>query len=164
VLRLLILQTDALTAAIASLEDRIMAIARDHAVMRRLTTIPGVGGLTAHAVVTAVGDGRQFSSARDFAAWCGLTPRQHASAGKQHSRGISRQGDDSLRKLFALGASNLMRHARSRSDRATEWQRGILARRPVKVAVLAQAAKNARVAWALLVSGETYRRATPAAA
>lgn len=164
VLRLLIQQTDALTAAIATLEDRIMAIARDHAVMRRLTTIPGIGGLTAHAVVTAVGDGRQFGSARDFAAWCGLTPRQHASAGKQYSRGISRQGDDSLRRLFALGASNLMRHARSRSDRATEWQRGILARRPVKVAVLAQAAKNARIAWALLVSGETYRTATPTAA
>jgi transposase len=153
-----------LAARVATLEDRIMVIARDHAVMRRLTTIPGIGGLTAHAVVTAVGDGGQFSSARDFAAWCGLTPRQHASAGKQYSRGISRQGDDSLRKLFALGASNLMRHARSRSDRATEWQRGILARRPVKVAVLAQAAKNARVAWALLMSGETYRRATPAAA
>jgi transposase len=164
VLWLLIQQIDALTAAIASLEDRIMAIARDNPVMRRLATIPGIGGLTAHAVVTAIGDGRQFGSARDFAAWCGLTPRQHASAGKQRGSGISRQGDGGLRKLFALGASNLMRHARSRSDRATEWQRGILARRPVKVAVLAQAAKNARLAWALLVSGETYRRAAPAAA
>ena len=131
--------------------------------MRRLATIPGIGGLTAHAVVTAIGDGRQFSSARDFAAWCGLTPRQHASAGKQHAE-ASHARAIRLRKLFALGASNLMRHARSRSDRATEWQRGILARRPVKVAVLAQAAKNARVAWALLVSGETYRRAMPAAA
>ena len=163
VLHLLIQQIETLTAAIEALEARIVAIARDDTVMRRLATIPGIGALTAHAVVSAVGDGRQFSSARDFAAWCGLTPRQHATAGKQQNRGISRQGDDSLRKLFALGASNLMRHARSRTDRATEWQRGILARRPVKVAVLAQAAKNARIAWALLVSGETYRRATPAA-
>ena len=161
VLRLLIQQIDALSTAIANLQDRIMAVARDNPVMRRLTTIPGIGGLTAHAVVTAIGDGRQFRSARDFAAWCGLTPRQHATAGRQHSKGISRQGDDSLRKLFALGASNLMRHARTRSDRATAWQRGILARRPIKIAVLAQAARNARIAWALLISGETYRHATP---
>lgn len=164
VLRLLIQQIDRLDAAITTLEARIRATARDNPVMRRLGTIPGVGSLTAHAVVSAIGDGRQFRSARDFAAWCGLTPRQHASAGKQHSRGISRQGDHGLRKLFVLGASNLMRHARTRSDRATAWQRGILARRPVKVAVLAQAAKNARIAWAVLVSGETFRATTPAAA
>ena len=112
-LRLLIQQTDALSAAIATLQDRIMAIARDHPVMRRLTTIPGVGGLTAHAIVSAVGDGRQFRTARDFAAWCGLTPREHASAGKRRDKGISRQGDIRLRKLFALGASTVMRYARA---------------------------------------------------
>ena len=82
------------------------------------------------------------SSARDFAAWCGLT-RTPARLGRQDSArpASRRQGDHSLRKLFALGASNLMRHARSQR-RATAWQRGILARRPVKVAVLAQAAKD----------------------
>jgi transposase len=67
-------------------------------------------------------------------------------------------GDIRLRKLLALGASTVMRYARSHADRATAWQRGILARRPVKIAVLAQAAKTARIAWAMLVSGETYRR------
>jgi transposase len=159
----LIQQIDSLHTAIAALEDQIMAEARQHPVMRRLAGIPGIGGLTAHAIVTAIGDGRQFGSARDFAAWCGLTPQEHASAGKRHDRGISRQGEIRLRKLLALGASTLMRSARSRTDRATAWQRGILARRPVKVAVLAQAAKNARIAWALLVSGETYRTAAPAA-
>lgn len=164
VLRVLLQQIDALSAAIATLGDRIMAIARANPVMRRLTTIPGIGALTAHAVVSAIGDGRQFRSARDFAAWCGLTPQQHASAGKQHDRGISRQGDKSLRKLFVLGASTLMRHVRTRLDRASAWQRGILSRRPVKVAVLAQAAKNARMAWAVLVSGEAFRRVMPAAA
>lgn len=159
----LIQQIDSLHTAIAALEDQIMAEARQHPVMRRLAGIPGIGGLTAHAIVTAIGDGRQFGSARDFAAWCGLTPQEHASAGKRHDRGISRQGEIRLRKLLALGASTIMRSARSRTDRATAWQRGILARRPVKVAVLAQAAKNARIAWALLVSGETYRTAAPAA-
>jgi transposase len=68
-----------------------------------------------------------------------------------------------LRKLFALGASTIMRYARAHGDRATAWQRGILARRPVKVAVLAQAAKTARIAWAMLISGETYRKPTHAA-
>jgi transposase len=69
-----------------------------------------------------------------------------------------------LRKLLALGASTIMRHARSAPDRASQWQPGILARRPVKVAVIAQAAKNARIAWAMLQSGESYRQPARAAA
>lgn len=161
-LHTLVRQIEALHAAIAALEERIMARAREHPVMRRLAGIPGIGGLTAHAIVAAVGDGRRFRSARDFAAWAGLTPRQYASAGKRRDQGISRQGDIRLRKLLALGASMIMRNARSRADRATLWQRGILARRPVKVAVLAQAAKTARIAWAVLVSGKPYQ--APAAA
>ncbi|MGZ8995664.1 MAG: IS110 family RNA-guided transposase [Rhodospirillales bacterium] len=156
-LRTLVQQIEALRAAIAALEEQIMAQAREHPVMRRLVGIPGVGGITAHAIVAAIGDGRQFRSARDFAAWAGLTPRQHCSAGKRRDRGISRQGDGRLRKLLALGASTIMRNARSRADRATLWQRGILARRPIKVAVLAQAAKTARIAWAVLVWGQPYQ-------
>jgi transposase len=132
--------------------------------MRLLATIPGVGALTAHAIVAAVGSGRQFTSARDFAAWVGLTPRQHSSGGRQRSGGISRRGDKRLRTLFALGASTLMRNARTRSDRATTWQRALLARRPMKVAVIAQAAKTARIAWAILTSGEPYRAPKAAAA
>jgi transposase len=161
-LRPLIRQIGLLAAEIIALEERIVAAARQEPMMRLLASIPGVGPITAHAVVTAIGDGKQFRSARDFAAWCGLTPQEHSSAGKRRQKGISRQGERRLRKLFALGASTIMRGARSRSERATAWQRGILARRPMKVAVLAQAAKTARIAWAMLVSGETYRR--PAAA
>jgi transposase len=163
-LRRLIQQIDGLHAQIAALEAEIMKVAQSHPTMRRLATIPGIGGLTAHAIVTAAGDGQQFATARDFSAWCGLTPREHSSAGKRRERGISRQGDMRLRKLLALGASTIMRNARSRADRATQWQRGILARRPVKVAVLAQAAKTARIAWAMLVSGEVYRKPAPATA
>jgi transposase len=157
VLRLLLEQIDHLAAAIRQLEDRIVTAAKADPTMRRLATIPGVGAIVAHAIVAAAGDGRQFRSARDFAAWAGLTPRAHSSAGKRRDQGISRQGDRRLRKLFALGASTLMRSVRARSDRATAWQRGILARRPVKVAVLAQAAKTARIAWAVLTSGKVYR-------
>ena len=163
-LRALLQQIEGLRTAIAALEAQIVAAAREDPAMRRLATIPGVGPITAHAIVAAIGDGRQFGSARDFAAWAGLTPRQHASAGKRRDQGISRQGDIRLRKLLALGASTIMRAARSRSDRASAWQRGILARRPVKVAVLAQAAKTARIAWAILVSGQTWqpRQTAPA--
>jgi transposase len=162
-LRLLVRQIAALEEAIAALEKRIVTAAGEDAAMRRLVSIPGVGALTAHAIVAAVGAGKQFGSARDFAAWCGLTPREHSSAKKRRQGGISRQGDNRLRKLFALGASTVMRGVRTHDERATEWQRGILARRPVKVAVLAQAAKTARIAWAILQSGETYRRPVAAA-
>jgi len=157
-LRLLVRQIDQLATAIFILEKQIVARAREDETMRRLTTIPGVGPLTAHAIVTAIGDGKQFDSARDFAACCGLTRRVDQSADKRRERGISHQGEMRLRKLFALGASTIMRHIRAISGRATEWQRGILARRPIKVAVVAQAARNARIAWAMLQSKESYRR------
>ena len=165
-LRLLLQQIDRLAAAIALMEQRIVAAARAHPAMRRLTTIPGVGPLSAHAIVTAIGEGKQFARARDFAAWCGLTRRVDQSADKRRERGISRQGDNGVRRLLVLGASALLRQRRVAPDRATAWQRGILARRPVKVAVVAQAAKNARVAWAMLQSGARYRaaaRTAPAA-
>jgi transposase len=163
VLRLLPQQIDQLRVACAAIEAKIMAVAKADPAMRRLATIPGVGGLTAHAILTAIGDGRQFASSRDFAAWCGLTPRGASCGLKRCERGISRQGDIRLRKLPALGASTVMRNARSRADRASAWQRGILARRPGKVAVLAQAAKSARIAWAMLTAGTTYRQPTGAA-
>ena len=155
-------QIDQRRAASAALEAKIMAVAKADPAMRRLATIPGIGGLTAHAIVTAIGDGKQFASSRDVAAWCGLTPRGASSGLKRRQGGISRQGDIRLRKLLALGARTIIRSARSRAARATEWQRGILARRPVTVAVLAQAAKTARIAWAVLTAGTTYRQ--PAAA
>ena len=122
-----------------------------------MTTIPGVGWLTAHAIVSAIGEGRQFSCGRDFAAWVGLTPLESSSAGKRKDKGVSRQGENRLRKLLALGAVTIMRNARAKPERATAWRKGILARRPMKVAVLAQAAKTARIAWAVLTSGTPYR-------
>lgn len=164
VLGLLVQQIDRLAVAVALLEKRIVAAVRAHPAMRRLTTIPGVGPLSAHAIVAAIGEGRQFASARDFAAWCGLTRRVDQSASTRRQRGISRQGDNGVRKLLVLGASVLLRHRRAAPERATPWQHGILARRPVKVAVVAQAARNARIAWAMLQSGQPYRPAAAAAA
>ncbi len=156
-LRPLLAQWRVLHASIDELEARIVACARSDERMRRLQQIPGVGPLVAHALVTAIGDARRFKTARDCAAWIGLTPLTNSSAEKTRIGHISRQGDHSLRRLLVLGAANLTRRATVKPDQASVWMQGILRRRPVKVATIAQAAKTARIAWALLRSGETYR-------
>jgi transposase len=151
-------QWRALQAAIKALDDEMLAQARSHPDARRLMNIPNVGPITAHAVVAAVGNGRQFASARDFAAWVGLTRHNHDTGGKTSLSGhISKAGDRSLRRLLVLGASAGLRHVRASSDKGSPWIRGLLARRPVKVATVAQAAKTARIIWAVLSKGEDYR-------
>lgn len=143
---------------IAAMDKQLESEARADPVARRLMTIPGVGPLTAHAVIAAVGDGRQFASGRDFAAWVGLTRLNHDTGGKTRLTGhISKAGDRTLRRLLVLGASSQLRHARAKPERASVWITGLLARRPVKVAVIAQAAKNARIVWALLTRDQPYR-------
>ncbi len=147
--------------AAEALETQLVARAGQDGTMRRLMAVPGIGPLSAHAIV-AIGDGRQFGSARDFAAWAGLTPREPQSANRRRAGHISRQGDRALRRLLVLGASAAMRQDRAKPARASAWVRGILARRPMKVAVVARAGKTARIAWAMLRSGETYRVAAAA--
>lgn len=149
-------ETDALGA-------RIAAAARVDEKARLLMTIPGVGPITAHAAIAAIGDGRQFRTARDFAAWVGLTPRQYASGEKRRSGGISRAGDAGLRRLLTLGASAHLRQARAKPERMGPWLSGLLARRPVRLAVVAQAARTARILWAMSTSGKSFR-ARPAMA
>lgn len=162
-LRPLAAQWRALDAEVARLDQAVAHEVRQDPVAQRLMTAPGVGPLTAHAVICAVGDGRQFGSARDFAAWVGLTRLNRDTGGKARLTGhISKAGDRSLRKLLVLGASSHLRRVRANQNAGSAWIKGVLARRPVKVAVVAQAAKTARVLWALLRSDQTYR--TPAAA
>ena len=156
-LRPLLEQWISVGQAASALEARIVARAREDARMRRLMTVPGIGPLTAHAIVAAIGDGAQFSSGRDFAAWTGLTLREHRSANRRRAGGISRQGDPGVRRLLTLAASAVMRQRRAKPEKANAWTRAILARRPVKVTVVAQAAKTARIAWAMLRSGKIYR-------
>jgi transposase len=159
----LVRQWHALDAEASELEREIVARARADARARRLLSIPGVGPITAHAVVAAIGDGNQFTSARDFAAWVGLTPKQASSGEKNRSMGITRAGDNGLRRLLTLGAASQLRQVRARPDKAGPWITGILARRPMKVAVVAQAAKTARIVFAVLKSGENYRVRSAAA-
>ncbi|WP_400765223.1 IS110 family transposase [Methylosinus sporium] len=156
-------QWRALEQEARALEKRIVASARADEKARLLMAIPGVGPMTAQAVIAAIGDGRQFLTARDFAAWVGLTPRQYASGEKSRSGRISRAGDPGLRRLLTLGASAHLRQARAKPERMGPWLAGVLARRPTRVAVVAQAAKTARIIWAMLTSGESFR-ARPATA
>jgi transposase len=133
--------------------------------MRRLTTIPGIGAVSAHAIAIAISDGKRFSCGRDFAAWVGLTPLVYASGSRTRVGHITAKGDSGLRRLLVLGASTVVRHAQTRSPGTEQerWLQGVLTRRPVKVAAVARAAKNARIAWAVLTSGKPYQ-AKPLAA
>jgi transposase len=157
-LRPLARQWRKLDEEICGLDGVILAEARKCPLARRLMKIPGIGPITAHAMVAAIGDGSQFKTARDFAAWLGLTRKCYDTGGKAKLTGsISKAGDRGLRRLFVLGASSWLRWVRNDPKKGSAWVNGVLARRPVKVAVVAQAAKTARIAWAVLTSGQEYR-------
>ena len=152
----------ALDADIEALERRIVQAVRQDRTARRVLAIPGVGPIGASAIVATLPDAKVFRSGRGFAAWLGLTPRQSDSAGQRRSGGISKQGQRSLRTLLILGASAHLRHERVRPR--DPWLAGLLARRPVKVAAVARAAKTARILWALLARDEDDRAPLPQAA
>jgi transposase len=145
----------ALDADIAALEREIVGTTRIDPAARRLMAIPGIGPIGASAVLATLPDAKAFRSGRGFAAWLGLTPRQNNSAARRRSGGISKQGQRSLRTLLILGASAHLRHERVRPR--DPWLAGLLARRPVKVAAVARAAKTARIVWALLAKDQDYR-------
>jgi transposase len=156
-LRGLVAELEALGNRVKEIERAILAWHKDNEAGRRLATIPGVGPITASAIVATVTDPTHFHSARQFAAWIGLVPKQNSSGGKERQGGISKQGDQYLRRLLVLGATAVIRHARTKVTAETAWLRGVLDRRPVRLASVAQANKTARVVWALLARGESYR-------
>jgi len=147
------------------LERQIAKAAHADREARRLMEVPCVGPIIASTVLAKVPDARVFRSGRDFAAWIGLTGRDRGTGGKHRPGRISKQGDRMLRALLINGASAYLRHqsARGVSD---PWLRDLLARRPCKVVMVALAAKTARILWAMLVKGESYRdrASAPAAA
>lgn len=124
-----------------------------------LQTIPGVGPVTAAAIIATVGDARAFRSGRDFAAWIGLTPMNKSSGGKERLGRITRMGDQYLRKLLVIGMTSRVRSARSHPDRVDPWLAGLLDRKPVRLATVAMANKTARIIWAVLTRGTPYQRA-----
>lgn len=156
-LRALVRQLEAAEQQIVAIERRIHAQHRASETSRRLEAIPGIGVIGATAIAATVTDPTVFKSGREFAAWIGLVPRQNSTGGKERLGGISKQGDRYLRRLLIVGAMAVIRHARCHPDKHP-WLIQLLARRPAKVAAVALANKTARIAWALLVRGEDYRR------
>jgi len=141
---------------VGELEREIQLWHRDSEVSKRLETIPGIGPITASALVASAGDPSNFKNARQFAAWLGLVPHQNSSGGKTQLLGISKRGNVYLRCLLIHGGRALVELARTRPDRAGTWLGRLAARRHHNVAAVAMANKNARLAWALLSSGKAY--------
>ena len=156
-LRALAAELEGVGTRVKEIEAAILAWHKESEASRRLATIPGIGPITASALVATITDPAQFRSARHLAAWIGLVPKQNSSGGKQRQGGISKQGDRTLRRLLVLGATAVIRHARTKATTQTAWLRGVLDRRPARLAAVAQANKTARIVWALLTRGGCYR-------
>jgi len=149
-------QLQALQTLIGSIEKRIVAQDRANEASKRLRTIPGIGIIGATAITAVVTDPKAFRSGRDFAAWIGLVPREDSTGGKRKLGPISKQGDRYLRRILVVGAHSVLRRAKQSPERYP-WLTRLLARRPFKVVAIALANKMARVAWALLAKGGSYR-------
>jgi transposase len=153
----LVAQMQRLEVEIGHLDRRVLAWHRADATSRRLATIPGIGPVTASAIVASVTDPSMFKSGREFAAFFGLVPRQSSSGGKERLGRISKMGDRYIRKLLVVGATAVLRHARKDSSPSQAWAQALLQRKPFKVAAVALANKTARIAWAVLTRGEIYQ-------
>jgi transposase len=147
----------------ARLQDELKAIDakplvwhRADACSRRLAQIPGVGPIGATALAMKAPDPRAFASGRDFAAWLGLTPKDHSTGGKIRLGKITRAGDEALRSILVAGATAVIQQARRGRGRPSSWLIALLARKPPKLAAVALANKIARIAWKLMVSGDSY--------
>ena len=156
-LRGLAAELETLGKRIEVIEAAILTWHKGNEASRRLATIPGIGPITASAIVASITDPTQFRTGRHLAAWIGLVPKQNSSGGKERQGGISKQGDRTLRRLLVLGATAVTRHARTKSATEATWLKGLLNRRPAKLVAVAQANKTARIVWALLTRGGIYR-------
>jgi transposase len=144
---------------IALYDREIETLARQSEPTQRLMSIRGIGPLTAQAIVATVGNARDFKNGRQFAAWLGLTPRQHSSGGKQRLGHITKRGDAYLRGLLVQGARSVLHTATRHADRLSRWSVSLQGRRGYRRAQVAIAAKNARIAWALLSKNQELRSA-----
>ena len=150
-------QLDAIAVEIHALERRLLTWHRQDQDSQRLATIPGVGLISATALAASVPEPKLFRSGREFAASLGLVPRQNSSGGKDRLGHISKMGDRYLRKLLVVGATSVIRRARTGSLATAPWILALLERRPARVVTVAMANKTARIVWAVLARGEAYR-------
>lgn len=149
---------------IATLDREIAKRARDDEAALRLMTIPGIGPITATAIIALAPPMETFRKGRDFAAWLGLTPRQHSTGGKQRLGSISKMGERTIRRLLIIGGSSVVRHACRRGAPAGSWLEQMLARKPRMLVSVALANKMARTVWALLTRQEDYKAPAAVAA
>jgi transposase len=147
----------ALDHQVKELDAEIRSCHTQNEASLRLAEIPGIGPLTATALVASVGDAKTFHNGRQLAAWLGLVPRQNSTGGKTTLLGISKRGDSYLRMLLILGARSVLIKLKTHPERADGWLGKLAARRNVNIAALALANKNARTAWALLARDRNYQ-------
>jgi transposase len=145
-----------LQVELKAVEIKLRAWHRANADSRRLAQIPGVGPIGATGLVMKTPDPRAFSSGRHFAAWIGLTPKDHSTAGKTRLGKITRAGDERLRSVLVAGATAVIQQAKQGRSQPSPWLVALLKRKPAKLAAVALANKIARIAWKLMVSGESY--------
>lgn len=147
---------------IKAVTDEIDAVAAKDDAARRLMSIPGIGTLGATALLSAIGDAGRFAKARDLAAWIGLVPRQHSTGGRSNLLGISKRGNNYLRRLIISGARSCYAHLDRQRDRLGQWMDGLRARMHPNKAIVAVAAKIARIAWVIITNpGALYERRDP---
>ena len=142
---------------VGALEVQIQSWHRENEASKKLAKIPGIGPITASALVASIGDAKSFENGRQLAAWLGLVPRQHSSGGKQMLLGISKRGDTYLRTLLIHGARAVIRVAERKVGHADSWLARLMDRRNKNVAAVALANKNARTVWALLAHARDYQ-------
>jgi transposase len=148
-----------LTLTLRKIDSQLLTWHRQNELSRRLAEIPAVGPIGAALLAMKVPDPRAFRSGRDFAAWLGLTPRDHSSAGKRRLGVITRAGDAILRSVLVVGATAVIQQTRRGRGHPSPWLLALLKRKPPKLAAVAMANKTARIAWKLMVSGERYQGA-----
>ncbi len=159
-LRILLMQLkselDQLALRIDEADAVLKRTAHENAACRRLVAIPGIGPVTATALIAAIGNGAAFSKGREFAAWMGVVPREHSTGGKQRLMGISKRGNAYLRRLFIQGARAVLQHNSKQSSALSAWLTQLASRAHPNVVAVALANKLARIAWAVLAKGELY--------
>ncbi len=151
---------EGLDQSIEAVEDAIARAHRQNPTSRLLDEIPGIGTLIASATAASVPDPGVFKSGRDYAAWVGLTPRQNSSGGKEKLGAITKQGNRYLRKLLVTGATSVLRVVAKRKGALADWINALRARKPERVVAVALANKLARICWAVMSTGESFRTDT----
>jgi transposase len=151
------LELDALAKRIGEMDRVMEETVRENEDCQRLTTIPGIGPVTATALVAAVGNATAFRRGRDLAAWVGMVPREYSTGGKQKLLGISKRGNSYLRRLFVQCARSVMQHRNKQPAGMSNWLAQLVRRTHQNVAIVALANKLLRTAWAVLRKNETYR-------